>query len=42
MKLEKENEKLKRKLKELEEHLRYMPDGEGYLEAKADFESHLK
>ena len=34
-----ENKKLKKKVEELETHIRYMPDGIGYYEAKEEFES---
>lgn len=37
--LEREIEELKSKYKLLEMHLKYMPGGEGYLEAKEDFQS---
>jgi hypothetical protein len=38
MQVEKENEELKEKMKTLELQIRYMPDGEGYEEAKDSFE----
>jgi hypothetical protein len=39
--LEEENCQLKKKIEEMELHLKYMPGGEGYMEAKEDFE-HLQ
>jgi hypothetical protein len=37
--LENENEKMKKKINELELHIRYMPNGDGYMEAKDHFET---
>jgi hypothetical protein len=37
-KLERELEKYKEKYKLLKTHLKYMPEGEGYLEAKEHYE----
>ena len=37
--LKKENEHLKSKIQLLEAHIQFMPDGDGYLEAKKNFES---
>lgn len=40
--LEREIEELKSKYKLLETHLKFMPEGEGYLEAKEHFENYNK
>lgn len=40
--LKKENAILKEKLAELEAHVKYMPNGEGYDEAKNNFENTIK
>ena len=37
--LERELKDLKEKFKLLETHLKYMPDGDGYLDAKEHFET---
>ena len=39
--LEKENMELKKKLKELELHIKYMPFSEEYYKAQENFESNL-
>jgi hypothetical protein len=33
-----ENEQLKKRIEELEAHIKYAPDGEGYIEAKEEFD----